>query len=223
MNEELILEMRKNAALIVERGSVVYGTISPSSDIDVLAVVSDDYDEVLSQYENGIFQESSFHPSYLAHDKDWEYISLSNFKKQLEQHTVLAMETISTPEDHLLFYDSERFNIGQPLKLDKWKIRQEFSGKASNSWAKAHKKMTVEKDLDIYRGKKSLFHSLRILNFGIQICEKGYIYDFSQANQYWHDICISDKTWDEYKAIYKPIYNELRSKLAAVAPKPIEL
>ena len=219
--DEIALKMRAESVLMAERGSVVYGTASPlTSDVDVLIVVPDTYSEFLSQFENGIFQLKKYN-TYLANDEDCEYITISNFQKLLDDCTVLAIETIFTPSDHILHFDSEKCNLTFPEAFDKWKVRQEFSRTASNSWAKAHKKMTVEKDLDIRCGKKSLFHSLRILNFGIQVCERGYIYDFSQANQYWHDICISNHSWEEYKTIYKPIYNELRSKLAALAPKPV--
>lgn len=220
--DEIILEMRENAGLIVERGSVVYGCTSSMSDRDILAIVPDRYEEFLSQHENGILRQNDLDTKFLSKDEDWEYISESNFHKQVEECTVLGMETICTPSKHVIYYNSTIHDHNIKLPLDKWKIRQRFSATASNSWAKAHKKMTVEKDLDIYRGQKSLFHSLRILMFANQLCEYGWIVNFEEANDYWWKIYSKRLTWDEYKAEYKPIYNELRSKLARLAPKPID-
>ena len=218
--EEIANKMRAESVLSVERGSVVYGTALPGSDTDVLIVVPDTYEDFLSQFENGIFQFEDRN-TYLTKDEDRQFMTIGNFKKMLEDCTVLAIETICTPEGHVLHYDSAKCGFSLPIEFDKWKVRQQFSKTASNSWAKAHKKMTVEKDLDRRCGMKSLFHSLRILNFAIQVCEKGYIYDYEQANQYWWDIYMEDSSWEEYKEKYKPIYNELRSKLAVLAPKPV--
>ena len=225
-NEDInqkIVQMRANAVMIVERGSVVYGTITGKSDIDVLAIVPDEYQDLLSNYENGILEANAV-STYLSKDEDWEFITLSDFKKMALDHTVLAMETLCTPWDYIRFcswYDLLDFKKSL-LPLDKWKIRQQFSSTASNSWAKAHKKMTVEKDLDMYRGQKSLFHSLRILMFAIQLCERENIYNFGEARHLWYEIYDpSEKTtWEEYKKKYRPLYNSLRSKLAELAPKP---
>lgn len=222
--DEIILQMRANAVLAVERGSIVYGTVNGNSDIDVLAVVPNEYQEFLSNYENGVLRANDV-STYLSKDEDWEFISLEDFKKQAQDHTVLAMETLCTPWDnvrHCDWLDALDFRKTL-LPLDKWKIRQQFSSTASNSWAKAHKKMTVEKDLDMYRGVKSLFHSLRILMFANQLCEYGNIVNFKEAKDIWLEIYmeyLDGKQWDYFKQKYKPRYNELRSKLAVLAPKP---
>jgi len=218
--EEIARKMKDESVFTVERGSVVYGTALPGSDTDMLIIVPDTYEEFLSQFEDGIFQFEERNAS-LVKDEDRQYMTIGNFKKMLDDCTVLAVETFCTPEDHILHYDSDKCDFYFPVAFDRWKVRQQFSKTASNSWAKAHKKMTVEKDLDRRCGMKSLFHSLRILNFAIQVCENGYIYDYTQANHYWWDIYAEDSTWEEYKEKYKPIYNELRSKLAVLAPKPV--
>ena len=221
--EKLTAEMKRNALLVVRRGSIVYGTRMPGSDIDILAVVPDDYRDFLSHYENGIFQEPIDENNYEPVN-DWQFVSLSDFKQMAKDHTVLAMETMCTPPDEIvwnIWYDNLEF-AKSLLPLDKWKIRQQFSGTSSNSWAKAHKKMTVEKDYDIYKAKKSLFHSLRILMFAIQLCEREQIYDFKEAKPLWDEIILTPEyyPWEYYKKKYRPMYNSLRSKLAELAPKP---
>ena len=218
---ELILQMRKNAIFAVERGSVVYGTVNGNSDVDVLAIVPDEHQDFLSEYENGILRANDV-STYLSKDEDWEFISISNFKKQVQDCTVLAMETLFTPVENIIY--KKNCDVQIDFKIDKWKVRQQFSGTASNSWAKAHKKMTVEKDLDMYRGVKSLFHSLRILMFANQLCEHEIIVNFKEAKDIWLEIYmeyLDGKQWDYFKEKYRPVYNELRSKLAILAPKPI--
>lgn len=215
--------MRNESNFAVEHGSIVYGTISNVSDVDVIIVVPDKYKEVLSNYENSIYEDNSTYDDLYGKWRDEQYICESDFIQRIKNYDVMALECIFTPQEHILrIKDSALSKYQNFFIFDRWGIRQSFSGTASNSWAKAHKKMTVEKDLDIYRGQKSLFHSLRILMMANQLCEFGYIKDFKEANDYWWDIYANELSWDEYKAKYKPIYNELRSKLAILAPKPVE-
>lgn len=221
---DMTIDMTREALFIVERGSVVYDTMTDRSDKDILAVVPDKYDMFLSNYENGIFEAVDV-GAFFPENEDWEFVGLSNFTRMSKENTVLAMETLCTPPEHVIYYGLDRWGIwvNNVLPLNKWQIRQQFSATASNSWAKAHKKMTVEKDLDMYRGKKSLFHSLRILKFGVQLCDKGYIYDFKAARDLWFEIynMPDDTPWETYKEKYRPLYNSFRSELAVLAPKPV--
>lgn len=216
MNEPpIVIEMYVTAYLVVERGSIVYGTVTPKSDRDIVAVVPDTYSEFLSQYENGIYE-------YTDEDSgdDTQFVAESTWLKMIDDHNIMAIEALFCPL-HVMTNKNGAFEkYRDRFHLDKWIIRQVFSGTASNSWAKAHKKMTVEKDLDVYRGQKSLFHSLRILMFANQLCEHGKIVDYHEGNDIWKEIYAKELSWDEYKAKYKPLYNELRSKLAKLAPKP---
>ena len=220
---DIAFEMRKNCILRIERGSIVYGTMTPLSDHDILTVVPDKYKDFLSQYEKGIF-EFKFIDRENKQVVDEQFICQSDFQKLVDNYDVMAIETVCTDTKHTLYFNGDKCKIDSRKPYDKWKIRQSFSATASNSWAKAHKKMTVEKDLDMYRGVKSLFHSLRILMFANQICETGDIYDFKEATHLWPEMYdhINDWSWEDYKEAYKPIYNQLRSKLAILAPKPIE-
>ena len=214
---------RTNARIVVERGSVVYGTVNMNSDRDRLYVIPDDYKMVLLPFEKHIWE---YHfMSGDGVDVDDQFICESDFQKLLDDCDVMAVETVFTPADNLLRLNNEKLKVRVILPFDKWKIRQSFSGTASNSWAKAHKKMTVEKDLDMYRGAKSLFHSLRILMFANQICERGVIDNFEEATPLWWEIYgeyLDGQQWPYFKEKYKPVYNSLRSKLAVLAPKPIE-
>ena len=97
-------------------------------------------------------------------------------------------------------------------------LRTTISEKASHSFVKAKKK--IDKEHDYYVGWKSLFHSLRILNFGIQVASKGKIYDYSAANPIWFEIRDAQRyTWDYFKDKYQPVYNELATEFKKLAPK----
>ena len=225
---DIVEKMRRDTIYKVERGSIVYGTVTFLSDYDILSIVPDKYKDFLSQYEKGIFEYKYLYPE--NDDEDYEkyideqFICQSDFQKLVDDYDVMAIETVCTDTSHTLFFNGDKCKIDTRKPYDKWKIRQSFSATASNSWAKAHKKMTVEKDLDMYRGVKSLFHSLRILMFANQICETGDIHNFKEATYLWPEIYehIGDWTWEDYKEAYKPLYNKLRSKLAILAPKPVD-
>lgn len=220
---ELVLKMRHDSPFMIERGSVVYETTCMYSDKDRLVVVPDTYKEFLAPYEKHIFEYQ--HKDGCGVTIDDEFVCESDFQRLIDECDVMAVEAICVTEPHVIHFERANCHFNLEPVFDKWKIRQSFSGTASNSWAKAHKKMTVEKDLDMYRGAKSLFHSLRILMFGIQVCEKGCIYNFHEARTLWYEIYgeyMDGENWDYFKEKYKPKYNELRSKLAALAPKPVK-
>ena len=81
---------------------------------------------------------------------------------------------------------------------------------------KAKKKINLQE----YRiGRKSLFHSLRLLNFGIQIITYGKIKDYTGANYYWDLIKKQNYTnWNDYKEYWQPEYNNMKSCFRTVAP-----
>src|SRR5690606_13231950 len=121
--------------------------------------------------------------------------------------------------------------IKMPLKLNLSKLREGFSRKSSLSWVRAKKKFVLNGE-DIYIGRKSLFHSLRILLFGIQVVKKGYIFDFTEGREYYDDIVRSEvpngtvcqskltreELWKVYSKKYKPIYNKLHSEFKKMTP-----
>ena len=211
------IHMANEPLLMFEHGSTVYSTNNEKSDVDIVIVVPDKYSDFLDKFPNSIYQ---FNPEQSF--KDFEFLTESTYIKLIKNLDIMAIESLFLPSKNIIQGNPSKY-IEYFYSTDLWKIRQSFSGKASNSWAKAHKKMTVEKNLDIYCGQKSLFHSLRILDFACQLCEYGKIKDYSSCNKYWFEIKdVENPTWEYYKEKYKPIYNSLRSKLVLLAPKPIE-
>ena len=211
-NDERFGNLLKHVITMFYYGSSVYGTLTDKSDTDIVAIVDDEID--LSEFTNGIWE-------YHLDNIDYQFINESTFIKMVKNHHIVALEMFWLPQDKIIKGDVKKYE--QYFKLDKWKLRQVISGIASNAFAKAHKKMTVEKDYDLYRGQKSLFHSIRIMLFGIQIAKYGKIEDYQEANKYWKMIyTMQDSPWQVYKETFKPIINTIRSELVVLCPKPEE-
>lgn len=182
--------------LRIQFGSQIYGTIHDRiSDFDYVIVGA----------------ESNVQRVHYISVIDEEYITADTFQKMLDDHKIKAIEVYFIGEQQLK-------SRGFIFDLNLSKLRVEISSVSSNSWVKAKKKIEVEEDY--YCGQKSLFHSLRILMFGIQIAKTGRINDFSCANHYYADIVRPQNTeWLPLKEKYQPVYNALSTEFKKLAPK----
>lgn len=174
-------------------GSRVYGCHTKDSDFDFIVVVRSDNDDLYYTVDTG--------------DRNLTVYSEQMFIKKIKEHHISALECIfQDKDDPYLKY----FELHLPT------LRRSISAVASNSFGKAGKKM---KQGDIYIGKKSLFHSIRILGCGIQIAVLGRIERFDLAND-WHKSIMENKSveWEDYKAICQGEYNLLKSSFKALAP-----
>lgn len=219
IKDHLPLEIREHYILSFMHGSYVYGTNNEKSDKDIVVIVDDNID-LKTDYSTGI-KEIHVFPDNEGKVLDFQIINNNTFKKMLYEHHIIALESLFMKSD---MYDSkEYFNslYANYFVLDKWKLRRVILSIVNNSYAKCHKKLIIEKDYDLYRAQKSIFHCIRLYMFAIQIAEEGRIYDYAEANHYWIKIQMKGNNWDEYKKEYKPILNSLRSKLVKLCPKPI--
>lgn len=180
-------------------GSRVYKCNNDQSDFDVIAVCNVG-EAVKDVRENNL---------------DITVYNIYEFEKQISKHEISVLECLFLPEDCIIKQD-KKFDFVLSLPL----LRCSISAKSSNSFVKAKKKMTVEKDLDLYVGQKSLFHCLRIIKFGTQIAKYRKIIDYTEANNYWNEMMFdSIITWELYKKRYQPIYNSLMTEFRKLAPK----
>ncbi len=140
------------------------------------------------------------------------FYSENDFNDLLDQEEISILEWFFAPENFIF----KTKNLPDH-KIDLIQLRKSVSAKSNHSYSKAHKKLTVEKDLDIYVGQKSLFHSIRMLDFALQIVNHGRIQNFTNSNHYWYQIkTISD--WSELKEKFKPVLNQLNSELRKKVP-----
>jgi len=184
---------------IYQYGSHVYGTVGPQSDFDIIMI--SDLEEPYAQFHWQDFNCTVF--------------DIREFEIRLRDHDMTMLECLSLPEEFII-----KNKRPYELKVDLYELRRAVSKKASNSFVKAKKKLTVKESFNPYVARKSLFHALRIPMFGKQIAEHGKILDFSVANHYWPQIrdCGHDD-WAYYKKKYQPIFNNIMSDFRKVAPK----
>lgn len=182
--------------LLFPYGSRVYGTASVNSDYDYNCVVPD---------RKGIFTGEQFH-----HNKtNVQIYTRTDWQEQLNAHKIHCLEAY--------YLDDGVCRSEFSFSLNLQTLRSALSEKASHSFVKAKKK--IEKEKDYYIGWKSLFHSLRILVYGIRIASSNKI-DFAEANHYWKEIIENPQyDWGFYKDKYQPIYNNLATVFRKAAPK----
>lgn len=189
--------LRDQDVILVPYGSRVYGTHSDKSDYDYIAIVPEN-------------RRADTGTEYFHDDTNIHIYNRYDFQDQLRRHKIHTLEAYFLP-DGLVRSQFE-------FRLDPVVLRHELSAKASNSFVKAKKK--IEKEKDYYIGWKSLFHSLRILNFGAQIATTGKIENYGAMNQIWLDILAAQAyNWVYFKEKYQPEYNRLATEFKKLAPK----
>lgn len=182
-------------------GSRVYGTAGYQSDYDFIIIMKNksiekDYMDSRNNKNITIYQENSF-------------IDL------IGRHRIFALECFFLPKEKMLKCDKD-FNFKLNLKT----LRSSISEKSSQSWVKAKKKFEVEIDRNIYIGKKSLFHSLRIIDFGCQIAEFKTIKNYSSSNYLWNEISSNpSENWNDYYSKYHDLFNSTMTEFRRLAPK----
>lgn len=190
--------LKETDVILVPYGSRVYGTHKEDSDYDYVGIVP----QWNRKLNTGV--------EYSWNSLNIHIYNRQDFQEQLHAHKIHALEAYFHPDGQI----KNEFNF----VLDLIQLRHELSEKASHSFVKAKKK--IDKEKDYYIGWKSLFHSLRILNFGTQIASKGKIEDYSAANNYWFDIRDAQEyNWEYFKNKYQPIYNALATEFRKLAPK----
>lgn len=172
-------------------GSRIYGTHKISSDYDIMVVASTLEPKEIKD------------PEYNIHIKttDFFYDSLTNYK-------MVALECVFAPPSAIF---KETFDYRKDFLIKDGKLKKSVLSQSHDSWMKGKFKIN---DGDITRGTKSLFHSIRMLMFAIQLIENGKITDFSEANKHWEAIDSSDLLqWNKYKDLLLPLKQKMENRL----------
>lgn len=207
-----LFEALPNGSTLYPYGSRVYGTATKDSDYDFQIILSDK-DFKREDWRNALAQTGL----------DLHVWSRSQWIDALNDHRVYALECHFLSKSRMVnnsMYMVDRLNSMKfPFKLDKAKLREEFSRVASNSWVKAKKKLIVEADYNERIAKKSIFHSFRILDFGVQIAKEGRIVDYNSMNEIYHEIMSLPADWETIDAALRGRHNALASEFRSVCPK----
>lgn len=209
MVENIFDKLKELTIIKYNYGSFVYGTNDEFSDKDYICVIED----------TDIIPENEFQINHEGND--YTFIKESKFVDDIKKHDITALECIFLTPD-MFNGDNDRFLIH--FRYDENKLRASISAVCSNSWVKAKKKLTVEKDFDFRKAIKSLFHSIRIYDFGSQIAKRGKIVDYSSCNDLWLNMLSKETStdWNYYREKYKPIWNKYHSEFVKLAKKEIK-
>ena len=188
---------------IYKFGSHVYGSNDENSD--------EDYIVVAREY-------------FPAKDVNLHVFTVNQFQDLLNDCDIQMLECFFLLDPKCIIKELHKFDF----TLDKSKLRTAISTIASNSWVKGKKKLTVMGDYDVRLAIKSTFHSLRILDLGIQIAREGKIIDYSSSNFILDDLKRLAKEfqhgelWQKIDEKYRKTFNSRSSEFKALAPKDIK-
>lgn len=221
---DVIKSLSNKTFIVFFRGSRLYKNHNKNSDTDLGIIVHDNVEFI--DIDNNINSEKADKRLHngckisMPTDAgiDVQYVRHSDFIEMIKEHTPFALEAIFSNNSRVSAYKDY-------FVLNTWKLRESFGSVANNSWSKAHKKMTVEADLDMYCGAKSLYHSIRLQKLACQIASGKDSIDFTECNDLWNTIkeeLESGKNWEYFKDKYKPIYNKAHSEMVKLCPKPEE-
>lgn len=213
MNLETIISKAKlninDLIAVYPYGSRVYGTANKNSDYDFIVITKN---KTTEQYSDNLININFYTPE--------------EHQERLNDHEISALECYFLDPNLVLFDRQHPLNKNNSytpftFKLDKSKLRHSLCAKSSNSWVKAKKKLTVEKDYDLMIGKKSLFHAIRIIVFGVEIASHGKIVDYRVSNDIYKEIMGEYESWSDLFKEYKTRYNHLLSDFRELAPKDL--
>jgi len=192
---------------IFQFGSTVYGNKKPE-DVDMIVVYQSStfFDDV--QIVSGNYNVNAYH--------------IDTFTEMLLNHKIDALECLFIPKTVYSYVSPILQRVFNSFVLNKEQLRRSISSTSSNSYAKAKKKIIVKEDFDIASSIKSLWHSFRIMQFGIQLAKNNKISNFKETNSMFleiiHKYINSKSNWGEIHAEFKPQMNKLHSEFKLLCP-----
>jgi predicted nucleotidyltransferase len=178
-------------------GSRVYGTVGPNSDYDIILIANASAPDVEVKGEK-----------YNIH-----IIVPDLWDKLLRDNHIKAIECVFAPEWAQLIPYSSLYDFVYKEES----FRHNISHTVSNSWVKCKKKLEHG---EYYIGIKSMFHALRIAEFGIQFAVTKHI-QFDSANWIWDQLKSKEWTWEELETKYKMYRNQQLSEFRKAANKKL--
>ena len=184
-------------------GSRLFGSINDNSDLDYCVVVKD----------NDLYKD---YWQVETPDLDLHILTETEYQKKLNECDDMAMSM------YFQRYPIMKYDVN--FKVDLPTLRKSISSKANNSFVKFKKKLLVEADYDVRASIKSLFHSIRLLDFGTHIAHPNlcaFDQDCHGENIEWIEKVFKDtnNNWEEIHKIFKPLFNEYATGFKQVAPK----
>lgn len=184
-----------NVVCIYPYGSRVYGNFHKNSDYDFICIIKFKKTE---QFSDNLINIS--------------FYTVAEHQQRLDDHEISALECQFLKDNPFKANHKFRFD------LDTVKLRHSLSAKSSNSWVKCKKKLTIPQDFDLNIGRKSMFHSFRIIEFGIQIATHGKIVNYASCNDLYKEI-MGYYEWSDLFNTFKLRYNALLTEFRKLVAK----
>lgn len=194
---EIYAYPRETIICIYLSGSRLYGNLTLQSDKDYTLIV-----KCYSGNQN------------ITHNTiDISLISSFDMDKYLFEHNLQRLINIFTPKNYILFG-----NFEYEFKLDTNLLRRSVSEISNKCF---HHAKVSWRDKDYYKAKKHLIHSIRYVEFGIQIMVNNKIINFAVCNDISTKIMKEESLdWNFYVNTYgkigKTLYKEQFLKLVCL-------
>ncbi|CAF0920801.1 unnamed protein product [Adineta steineri] len=177
----------------------------------------------------------------------WMY-NVDTFRKLLTTNTIFAIECIFLPAK-LKWIEKTKF--ADEFRIDDHMLKQSVLNHSRSHLFMACKNMTqalfphenddnetrnaiakLSKDpvwnhalvpinYSFYKTKKLIWHSIRLLYFGINVKRFGQLIDYTAANYLYEDLlAIESHKWIDFVNKYIPIYNELTNEFINLTRDP---
>jgi len=154
-------------------GSRVYGTNSHKSDYDYI-VVGNTYIKPIE------IDCLNLKGEYLGRQFSAIVYDTQSFSQKLKEHSISAMECIFLPEE-LLLLNTAVFSFTP----NKTVLANNICRKSRLDFEKAEVRFTAG---SLEKAKKSLFHAMRVLDFGTQITKHGKILDYQKCGEIYFEL-----------------------------------
>lgn len=180
-------------------GSRAYGTADADSDYDFIIVTKS------SMLKSGAFRQNAI--SNKDRTIQGVLYSRGGFIDAINNYEIGVLECLFLPEELII---KKKWDFA----IQKWNEKEfikKIITKVSASWYVAANQARSDWQFD---AKKGIYHSLRILEFALQLKEHGKIVDFKAGNQ-WKELfkTIPDEDFDDrnYLAIRDELINRLKA------------
>lgn len=177
-------------------GSKIYGTNDEYSDSDYIIVFKSAF------LPSGAFKDNAISSS----DREIQGVcySRSGFIDAINNYEISALECLFLPEDKVI---QNKWDF----KINKWNDKEfikKIITKASSSW---HFATLSFKDNNIESSLKNVYHSIRILDFGIQLKKHKKIINYSSMNKLKEELYNKYNTFHPYD--YYDMFIKFQNKL----------
>lgn len=175
-------------------GSRVFGTSHINSDWDLVAA----------------YEDPALHNVHVNQAVDMSVFSRAMFQEKINKHDDKILTCLFMPPEFVIIQPKEKWHF----ELDVEKLWTVFSKKAAYHWKRGKHFFVKQPKRDdcFYVAKKELVHSLRTLDFGIQIAKYGKIQNMQTMISEYHRMMSSPSTsWKEYEDEWRPVYDVLFS------------